>query len=150
VGDLSEADLKAIEMRVDQATPSPWETFQGEDFHDPEDYDGMYPRWRGVLAPGRAIDPAIVERCGGEGYSDSILNADFIAHARTDVPALVAEVRRLRALTGDPGTAEAGVCPRCGHCFTCGRPYPQGWAHGGGPYQPHPFAFHDCLPAVPS
>jgi hypothetical protein len=37
----------------------------------------------------------------GDPCFDRTEDADFIAHARADVPALVAEVRRLRALAKD-------------------------------------------------
>ena len=38
-------------------------------------------------------------------------NAEFIAHAREDVPTLLAEVRRLRALVAKP---DPGGCDVCG------------------------------------
>mgnify|MGYP003395126553 CR=1 FL=1 len=40
----------------------------------------------------------VAEVCSGEGYG-GLAVPDFIAHAREDLPALVAEVRRLRKLT---------------------------------------------------
>lgn len=88
---LSDSDLAAIECRERHATPGPWVILNPE---SPEDFDGPYPKWRGVEAD--RPDAVIVPKCQGEGYTDSILNADFIAAARQDVPRLVVEVRRLR------------------------------------------------------
>jgi hypothetical protein len=52
----------------------------------------------------------------------------FYAHARTDVPALVAEVRRLRALVKEAyeeGREEGGGQSQGG---MCGGDYPESWA----------------------
>jgi hypothetical protein len=70
-------DLDGIEARANAATPAPW----------------------GAEHDGRA-EFVYFSDCGESiylagGIEDSE-DADFIAHARTDVPALVAEVRRLR------------------------------------------------------
>lgn len=83
---MTEEEIQAIEARANAATEGPWEVraLAG------------YPNecWAGP-----AID--------APGYSDfytgyegeiSRPNAEFIAHARTDVPALVAEIRRLRSV----------------------------------------------------
>lgn len=73
-------DLEAIKARAEAATPGPWErritTFTS----------------CGVQGPEMAIYDE-----GGHGEED----AEFIAHARTDIPALVAEVERLRQLKSD-------------------------------------------------
>lgn len=74
---MTEDDLKAIEARTEAATPGPWEQDLGS-----------------VKSPHavRGVLPAYV--CGIASDQD----ATFIAAARTDVPDLVAEVRRLREL----------------------------------------------------
>jgi hypothetical protein len=74
-------DLDAIKARAEVATPGPWE----------EDGSEIY------VVGSRAW---VAESChlaeyGVTAHGD--LDAEFIAHARTDVPALVAEVERLRA-----------------------------------------------------
>jgi hypothetical protein len=108
---IDEKRLEAIECRSRHATPGPWETFQGDDLQNPEDYDGPYPKWRGVIPSAPGSEP-VVERCKGDGYTDSILNTDFIAHARQDVPDLVAEVRRLRPLAVLASFADhSTICP---------------------------------------
>jgi hypothetical protein len=78
---MTEDELKAIEARVDAAAPGPWEA---------------------TLSQTTEIDisgPAIDYRYQDDGTRVSYVSevdAEFIAAARTDVPALVAEVRRLR------------------------------------------------------
>lgn len=99
---LTREELEAIKARMSLATPGPWEVLHPE---APEDFDGPYPKWRGVIGP--SPDAVIVEKCGGEGYTDSILNADFIAHARTDIVSLLSEVERLR----DENEALASLTP---------------------------------------
>jgi hypothetical protein len=50
------------------------------------------------------------------GLYASAADAEFIAAARTDVPALVAEVRKLRALME---TLQWGSCDGCGNHWQC-------------------------------
>jgi hypothetical protein len=83
---MTEAELAAIEKRAEAATLGPWDT---EIAVDP--YAHTYP-WL------RVHDSEFVEVAGIINNDPSVeRNLDFIAHARQDVPALVAEVRRLRA-----------------------------------------------------
>jgi hypothetical protein len=70
---VPDLNLDAIEARVNAATEGPWQIIGG----------GEYVTGAGV-GIGTA-DGGIMAR-----------DAEFIAHAREDVPALVAEVRRLR------------------------------------------------------
>lgn len=81
-------DLDAIEARSPAAFPPPWRAGVMESegkvwAHDPEALGG----------------PSVGERCvfTANKHFPHTANREFIAHARTDVPALVAEVRRLRA-----------------------------------------------------
>jgi hypothetical protein len=79
---MTEQEIEEIEMRALAATREPW--------HVEYFGDGGYPQ--------RVANDAGVVVCDthdGGGYPAT--NAEFIAHARTDVPALIAEVRRLRA-----------------------------------------------------
>jgi hypothetical protein len=72
-------DLTAIRKRAEAATEGPWEVNTADsEFAIYFDGDNM-----AMIEYGSIID----------GFS----NAEFIAHARQDVPALIAEVERLRA-----------------------------------------------------
>jgi len=76
---MADAELEAIKARVEAATPGPWDASAPD-----EDGESI------VGAPGEWWD---WDHTTCEHYDDAV----FIAHARTDVPALVAEVERLRA-----------------------------------------------------
>ncbi|ATW60863.1 hypothetical protein SEA_BENTHERDUNTHAT_93 [Gordonia phage BENtherdunthat] len=95
---MSELDLDAIEARARAATPGPWE-FHDEDIHrnpwvtrkivrDNEPYHEL-----NVLKV-RMARHARDECC----WPPTSTDAEFIAHARTDVPALVSRVRELEAI----------------------------------------------------
>ena len=73
VGGPVELDLGPIEARLEAATPGPWEA----------DGNGVHTRRGACVALTHFADHQRVD-------------AEFIAHAPTDVRALVAEVRRLR------------------------------------------------------
>ena len=101
--------LNEIEARANAATEGPWE-WEGE----------AKAEWEigaNSLVPSRRPDDPVLY---GYGYDASGIevktpaDAEFIAHARTDVPALVAALRAVLALH----TAEH-VEGRwlCGHCF---------------------------------
>jgi hypothetical protein len=78
---VSPLDLEAIEARADAAVPGPWEML------GPSKY-----------SPNEAYIKAPIEIYTGYEGEMSPADVQFIAHARTDVPALCAEVRRLRGL----------------------------------------------------
>jgi hypothetical protein len=71
--------LADIEARADAATDGPWNIAVSEDR-----------KWALVLADAGTADERIVVR----SISDD--DAEFIAHARTDIPALLAMVREQR------------------------------------------------------
>jgi len=75
---MSERELRAIESRAKSASPGPW-VVRGNAIIQPQ---GM----------GRHVDREILLDKNLEPR-----DLEFIAHARQDVPALAAEVRRLRA-----------------------------------------------------
>lgn len=78
---MSDDRLAEIEAREAAATPGPWHRL---DFaHDANDV-WIGPSFRNVIAQ---VVP-----------DDASADAAFIAHAREDVPWLLAEVRRLRAI----------------------------------------------------
>lgn len=88
-------DLEAIKKRAESATPGPWEW-------EPPSED-PYPMYdESLIGPVLDGEKFPVQVLSGWGYDASGTNCEpqdreFIAHARTDVPALVAEVERLRA-----------------------------------------------------
>jgi hypothetical protein len=92
---MSDLDLEAIRVRADAATAGPWGSL-------PDIVPGQ-PNW--II--GRTADPndgyygtTDVLRIADENLDGNYLSdddAEFIAHARTDIPALIAEVEALRA-----------------------------------------------------
>lgn len=90
---LTTDELKAIRERCEAATAGPW-LVQRRYSNECE------------IVPRITCEPSAERKCGWIadmvgapylGYADTIANADFIAHARADVPRLLAEVERLRA-----------------------------------------------------
>lgn len=79
---MDESRLSAIKARVSAATPGPWDAVNGSitDWNK-----GRPPTMEWVPRGAKPVDAA---------FSD----ADFIVHAREDVPDLVAEVERLHAM----------------------------------------------------
>jgi hypothetical protein len=80
---MTENDLREIETRCNRATKGPWQSFvEGRDQTSGSSF----------IRTGGLDDIELT------GASDE--DQDFIAHARQDIPALLAEVRRLRMLVG--------------------------------------------------
>lgn len=92
---MSEQELAAIRERVAKATPGSWRVVR-QDQHDPAATNTVA-HIRGLVVEG----PYSAIGCGDE--------ADFIAHARADVPALLAEIDRLRAAHGAGAAQEGGA-----------------------------------------
>lgn len=88
-------DLDAIEARANAATPGPWLVVGpcGDcgRFHAAE---ARFEREVGEFGAYYASWHPAIDGCTPDGGREH--DADFIAAARTDIPALVAEVRRLR------------------------------------------------------
>lgn len=85
---MNEQDLRAIEARADAATAGKWIGGVG-------DYDGT--KCIGVvLERNRKCIVALCGKAHADDFEESCDNAEFIAEARQDIPALVAEVRRLQ------------------------------------------------------
>lgn len=88
---VADLDLDAIAARAFAASPGEWAT------NDDNDGEGPAPHWtvsNEVWAGSNAYPEDASAFHTDEWLSKA--DADFIAHAREDVPALVAEVRRLR------------------------------------------------------
>lgn len=97
-------DLDPIQARADAATPGPWGHFDGNDYADvAADYQqtgrGSYSSRQQVArieADWCFDDPQREDWDEDDAAAQAVVDAEFIAAARTDVPALVAEIRRLR------------------------------------------------------
>lgn len=91
---MTDADLAAIEARADAATAGPWKN-DLDKFTDGEDIQ--------ACVCNEGIDLLATIATGTEtdwqeaGRSQAVKDAAFISAARSDVPALLAEVHRLRA-----------------------------------------------------
>ena len=98
---LSEEQLKAIEARA-AATPGPWawDPAYGTFMHGPECQ---------MVCDSKEPDYHIRIRGVGANLPQED-NASFIAHSREDIPALIAEVRRLRTENTKQRT---GLCIPC-------------------------------------
>ena len=129
-------DLEAIKARAAAATEGPWE------WDDPT----IGQHWSSPEPWATVVDDEV--NCGGYCYggSSSPIKSDadgqFIAHAREDIPALVAEVERLREERDDmrrrldavearhtPVTVRYGDAPDELACRACGThyEYPVAW-----------------------
>ena len=88
---MTDEELAEIEARVAAASPGPWTSFvEGRDHQSGDDFIR--------ISESDAEDDMYVSRFGGSGSRPaSTADQDFIAHARQDVPAMIAEIRRLRA-----------------------------------------------------
>lgn len=96
---MTDADLLAIEARANAATAGPWtprvDSKEGwstdSNGHSHRHCTYLYPNGKLHIFQGQEFcRPAI-------HMPQACADADFIAHARIDVPALLAEVRRLNA-----------------------------------------------------
>jgi hypothetical protein len=100
VSDLTEAQLVEWERIIAEATPGPWEVHAPLDGRKP----GVFvARARGLGVPPKFYVAFLPEM----DPCDALRDARLIAAARTAVPALIAELRRLRALSAPPAPALA-------------------------------------------
>lgn len=125
---MTNDELKAIKSRADAATAGPWEAEVRQDRSDDEprvygintayddpDCDPKYPR-----------RIRLVETDSGY-YPPKREDAEFMAHARTDVPALVAEVERWQLSEDDRDDLSSALGIYADHCLTCSQ---QAFARG--------------------
>lgn len=88
---ITDAELNAMQARADAATEGPW---TARIYTPGKQEDGTY-SWN---------DGGSVRSMDGQEHIASLFtaaDAEFMASARTDVPRLIAEVRRLRERLGD-------------------------------------------------
>jgi hypothetical protein len=95
-------DLDAIRARAEAATDGPWAHVieQDGDESGPNGQDAPTRSWFIPAEADADFEPTFYQ-------VGAIADAEFIAHARTDVPALVAEVERLTGIVD-------GLCALCG------------------------------------
>lgn len=80
---ITDKRLTEIQARIEAATDGPWDRWAGWDDRD-----------NSVASGGREDAPTVADVIPEKD------DADFIAHAREDVPALLAEVHRLKRRVG--------------------------------------------------
>lgn len=92
---MSDAELDAIEARANAATLGPWRAFYNVDepFEDEEPQSAWCVMGNTTPADYRVVCRTVRTTKPDEGH-----DAEFMAAARQDVPALVAEVRRRNAI----------------------------------------------------
>lgn len=95
---MTDLDLDAIEARANAATDGPWvvkhePAWEADNVQHPDVITVGAQMWEADDEP---MTVCLVSTDHEDDPVDVLLDAEFIAHARTDVPALVAEVRRLR------------------------------------------------------
>lgn len=104
---LTPLDLQEIRKRCELATPGPWHWERGYELVD--EYGRTQKHWglKNPADPNRVTNGYLVTHTSserdisGENRLCDTPDFQFIAHARSDVPALVAECQRLReALDG--------------------------------------------------
>lgn len=90
---MNKEQLNAIKKRAEKATSGPWKVYQDE-FSTRISSELIHPQLKGPA-------PVITEAHDVHGVIGIYISAndtDFIVHAREDVPALIAEVERLRGV----------------------------------------------------
>jgi hypothetical protein len=91
---LTEQELDSIESRCSQASPAPWTSYW--EGRDGESFDSFIMFHR----EGKQCDLYLSFDCTLNSEARRLADQDFIAHAREDLPRLLAEVRRLRQEAG--------------------------------------------------
>ena len=99
---MTQEELKFIRARCEAATPGPWVDRMLGPYAKPGMRRVMEGRKAGPTAHGEVArthrDGGVHTSCTTGKWETERVNALFIAHARTDVPALLDEVERLRSL----------------------------------------------------
>jgi hypothetical protein len=101
MSELSDERLAEIEQRCAAATPGPWWV----DLDRPFTLGGDTVSVEALTPDGRYVEREVCSCLldtdawpDGPEWLEDAANARFLAHSRSDVPDLLAEVRRLRAL----------------------------------------------------
>jgi len=77
--EISEEEIKEIKTRLEKTTPGPWTSISE--------------------SRGETVGTDFIMTAGEDIYlmGATLVDQDFIAHARQDVPRLIAEIERLKA-----------------------------------------------------
>ena len=86
---MTPEELKAIENRCNKATPGPWTTDRPTKPSDPDEFS----RWVAICGLGGRTGVFADPPGGQSPWND----AQFIAHAREDIPALLDYIKELEA-----------------------------------------------------
>lgn len=112
---MTELDYDAIKARLEKTTPGPWQ-------HGYADESGRASDEGGATLVRAVDDDATIVRGGSDDYTVNygVLNegdAEFIAHAREDVPALLDRIEVLEGENLELRTERAPemLCPACGY-----------------------------------
>lgn len=115
---MTELDLDAVEARANAATPEPWDVGDGTEIGlgiEPITGGGFYFDAIVAQVTYSSERDGDRQRAANRGVQLQLsapdADAEFIARARTDVPALVAEVKRQQSLFRAADTA-AGIQAR--------------------------------------
>jgi len=121
---MTEKELAEIEARCEAATPGPWKLFDGYKLPD----NAIGEKLAAVKWFGCEMSAGVRSDCGCD-IIGNVTDLELIAHARTDIPALVAEVRashererRLREALKEldrNGYLGCVVGPPCKDCTVC-------------------------------
>jgi hypothetical protein len=106
MSEITDKELEAIEQRAERATPGPWFVRRLDDewaatllaVSTSPGREGRTQRWPDfdegeIVAATLVQSPNRYVTVSDERWDE---NADFIAAARSDIPRLIAEIRRLR------------------------------------------------------
>ncbi|QIK83003.1 hypothetical protein [Sanguibacter sp. HDW7] len=107
---MTRPSLADITQRAEDATEGPWEA-------DGRTVNQCVGQWAEVVS----TEVSCGSYCyGGTGRGvESASDAEFIAHARTDVPALSAAIRDVLALHSPVYRPFPPICDRCRQAFPC-------------------------------
>lgn len=147
---MIEDELKEIEARAASATPGPWRVEEdttlvwGTCALDDQTSYGM----------GNPVARIETKRFGRFDETESINNSVFISAARTDIPTLITEIRRLQQLLANPWRPISEYKPEYGKVLVVDNnsyhePYSEvaeigadgRWWHADGEYEIEPDAF---------
>lgn len=102
---MSSLDLESLKALCDAATPGPWWIEENEQVWVLQGVHAVIPPQLDGAIPEQVINHQILKAPKmGTPYAEywpSRADAEFIVRARTDMPALIAEVERLRAKLAD-------------------------------------------------
>ncbi len=97
---MSTKELAAIRKRCDEATPGPWKYYGNEHDHPNPSIEyrnsGVAARGEGDFGGFKLMDDRWWNDESGRMENRIQANANFIAHARTDIPKLLNEIKILQ------------------------------------------------------